>query len=109
MYHLDSKVYFPKNEQYPSPDNEVLEILNDNGPITLVKGIKDLEEVSEPNSTTLFKLDGNGSPYMTFNNLVGIKVNFLGQDVLPLNSEYPTVDFFQYVILGRNSKALTTF
>ena len=109
VYHLDSKVYFPKNEQYPSPDNEVLEILNDNGPITLVKGIKDLEEVSEPNSTTLFKLDGNGSPYMTFNNLVGIKVNFLGQDVLPLNSEYPTVDFFQYVILGRNSKALTTF
>lgn len=109
VYHLDSEVYFPKNEQYPTPDSEVLGILNDNGPITLVKGIKDLKAITEPNTITLFNLNGDGSPYKSSNNLAGIKVNFFAKDVLPRSSEYSTVDYFQYVILGRNSKALTKF
>lgn len=108
-YHLDSEVYFPKNEQFPTPDSEIIGILNDDGPITLVKGINDLKEVTKANSITLFNLNSDQSPYKNSQTLTGIKVNFFGEDVLPRNSANPTVDYFQYVILGRNSKALTKF
>jgi len=109
VYHLDSDVYFPKNNQFPTPDSEVLGILNDNGPITLVKGIYDLKEVTKPNTISIFNLNGIEAPYKSSQNLAGIKVNFFGEDLLPENSEYTTIDFFQYVLLGRDSKALTKF
>lgn len=109
VYHLDSQVYFPKNDQFPTPDSEVLGILNDDGPITLVKGINDLKRVTKPNTITLFNLNSYESPYKNSQNLAGIKVNFFGADVLPRDSKNHTVKYFQYVILGRDSKALTKF
>lgn len=106
-YNLDGEVYFPKNPQYPSPEDEKLSSLNDDGPITLVKGINDLKEVTDENTMTLFSLVGEDSPYHTNQNLAGLKVNFFGPDVLPSNKDIPTTDFFQFIILNRNSKALT--
>ena len=109
VYHSDSEVYLPKNSQFPTPDSEKIGFLNDDGPITLVKGINDLEEITEPNSITLFNINGDDSPYKNSQNLAGIKVNFFAEDLLPLSSNNATVDYFQYVILGRNSKALTKY
>lgn len=54
VYHLDSEVYFPENSQFPTPESEKIGFLNDDGPISLVKGINDLEEVTEAGSITLF-------------------------------------------------------
>jgi len=109
VYHLDSDVYLPQNNQFPTPDSKVFKFLNDNGPITLVKGINDLKEVTKPNTVSIFNLHGVESPYKSSQNLAGMKVNFFGEDILPLNSKNSTVDYFQYVILGRNSKALSKF
>jgi len=41
--------------------------------------------------------------------LAGIKVNLLGADVLPASDKNSTTDYFQYIILLRNSEALTPF
>ncbi len=108
-YHIDSEVYFPKNDQFPTPKNERISFLNDDGPIVLVKGIEDLKEVTEPNTISIFNLNGEDSPYKKSKNLAGIKVNFLGNDILPLNQETVTPDYFEYVVLGRNAKALTKY
>ncbi len=108
-YHVNSEVYFPENDQFPSPENEKLGFLNDGGPIVLVKGIKDLKKVTTPNTVSIYNLNGDGSPYKNSKDLAGIKVNFLGSDILPVNAEANTTDLFQYVILGRNSSALTRF
>jgi len=109
VYHVDSQVYFPENEQFPTPEDEKISFLNDDGPVTLVKGINDLKKVTAPNTLTLFKLDEDGSPYRDSQHLAGIKVNFLGEDLLPINSAASTVDYFQYAFLGRNARALTKY
>ena len=106
-YNLDSEAYFPKNDQYPSPSDEKTEMLNVDGPLVMVKGIKDLRASTTENSTTLFNLDKEQSPYQNSQLLAGVKVNFFGGEVLPHNEVQKTTDFFQYVILIRNSKALT--
>ncbi len=77
-YNIDSEVYFPKNDQYPSPNDEKTKILNEDGPIMLVKGINDLKCLSNVNSVTLFKLNSEMSPYNSSQYLSGIKVNFFG-------------------------------
>ena len=106
-YNLDSEVYFPKNDQYPSPSDEKSELLNADGPLILVKGINDLRATTREHSITLFNLEQEDSPYQKSQLLAGVKVNFFGGAVLPHNSAQKTTDFFQYVILIRNSSALT--
>jgi hypothetical protein len=108
-YTLDSEVYLPKNDQFPTPDDEKSALLNADGPIVLVNGINDPREVSQAHSLTLFNLDGEGSPYRTSQLLAGIKVNLFGGDLLPNSSTQATTDFFQYMILIRNSEALSRF
>ena len=105
-YNLDSEVYLPKNPQFPTPEDEKASILNDDGPITLVKGIKDMKKVTEEETISIFSLTGKESPYRNSQDLAGIKVNFFGEDVLPHESEKATTDLFQYVILIRNSEAI---
>lgn len=109
VYHIDSEVYFPENEQFPTPGDEKIGFLNNDGPITLVKGINDLEAISGPNTVTLSVLNKATSPYRKSQALAGIKVNFFGNDLLPKSPGAATTDCFQYVILGRNSEALTKY
>ncbi len=106
-YNLESEVYFPANDQYPGPEDEKTSMLNADGPLLIVKGIKDPQQVTEKNSITLFNLEKEQSPYRTNQLLAGIKVNFFGGNILPHSATQYTTDFFQYMILVRNSKALT--
>jgi hypothetical protein len=71
-----------------------------------VKGIQDLKELSRPNSISLFKLNSAHSPYATSQNLITVKSRLFGENIIPVEKTH-TTDFFQYVFLLRNSKALT--
>nr|WKN35215.1 hypothetical protein K4G66_22820 [Tunicatimonas sp. TK19036] len=106
-YNIDSEVRLPATGQYPAPPDEKTTLLNVDGPFVLVKGIKDLEEATEENTITLFDLDAPASPYTATQRLAGVKVNLMGSDVLPTDESQSTTDLFQYVVLIRNSKALT--
>ncbi|GAB3826019.1 hypothetical protein [Pontibacter rugosus] len=105
---LDSEMALPKNEQMPSPPDGKTSLVNADGPFTLVQGMEDLREVTSQHSISLFDLDNLNSPYKNSQKLAGIKVNLLGEDILPNNANQKTTSFFQHVILVRNSKALTS-
>ncbi|RXM44096.1 hypothetical protein [Flavobacterium sp. YO12] len=105
-YTIDSEMYLPKNPQFPTPENERIDWLNADGPLMLVKGINDLKELSKPNAITLFKLNSQKSPYLKSQNLINIKSRVFGENIIPQESSF-TTDYFQYVFLLRNSKALS--
>ncbi len=103
---LDSEMYLPKNLQYPTPPGEKIDWVNADGPLMLVKGINDLKELSLPNSITLFKLNSDKSPYFKSKHFISIKSRFFGNNIIPKEDNY-TTDYFQYIVLLRNSKSLT--
>jgi hypothetical protein len=105
-YTIDSEMYLPKNPQVPTPENEKVDWVNADGPLMLVKGINDLKELSKPESITLFKLNSKNSPYLKSQNLITVKSRAFGENIVPLKEAFAT-DYFQYVFLLRNSKALT--
>ncbi|WP_289663347.1 hypothetical protein [Flavobacterium panacagri] len=105
-YTIDSEMYLPKNPQFPTPEDEKVDWLNADGPLMLVKGINDLKEVSKPDTVTLFKLNSKNSPYLNSQNLITVKSIAFGENIVPLKDASVT-DYFQYVFLLRNSKALT--
>ena len=105
-YTLDSEMYLPKNPQFPTPENERVDWINADGPLQLVKGINDLKEVSKPNSITLFKLNSKNSPFLKSQRLISVKSRVFGENIVPEKGT-STTDYFQYVFLLRNSKALT--
>ena len=105
-YTLDSEMYLPKNPQFPTPENEKVDWINADGPLQLVKGINDLRELSKPNSITLFKLNSNNSPFQKSQHLIHVKSRVFGENIVPKKGTF-TTDYFQYVFLLRNSKALT--
>lgn len=105
-YTIDSEMYLPKNPQVPTPENEKVDWINADGPLMLVKGINDLKELSKPESITLFKLNSKNSPYLKSQNLITVKSRAFGENIVPLKEAFAT-DYFQYVFLLRNSKALT--
>ncbi|AWK03129.1 hypothetical protein HYN56_02395 [Flavobacterium crocinum] len=105
-YTIDSEMYLPKNPQFPTPEDEKVDWLNADGPFMLVKGINDLKEVSKPNAVTLFKLNSKNSPYFNSQNLITVKSRVFGENIVPLKDAFVT-DYFQYVFLLKNSKALT--
>jgi hypothetical protein len=79
---------------------------NSDGPLVFVNGIRDLKAVTQENSITIFKLEGQNSPYRHSPKLAQVKVLIPGQSLTP-DPEAGTDDpAFQYVILIRNSKAL---
>jgi hypothetical protein len=104
---LESDMYMPANDEVPSPPDHKTSLFNMDGPVVMTKGIKDLKAVSEPNTMTLFHLNENNAPYKNSQRLAGIKVNLLGDEVLPNNAEQATTNFFQHVILMRGSKSLS--
>lgn len=79
------------------------------GPIAVVQGINDLKEASVPNTNTLFYLNNENLPYRSSSKLMNVKMNFLGGDFSPYDSSTSTTDFFQYIVLLRNAKAITPF
>ncbi len=103
---LDSEMYLPKNPQYPTPPDEKIDWVNADGPLMLVKGINDLKKLSQPNSITLFKLNSDKSPYFKSKHFISIKSRFFGNNIIPKEDNY-TTDYFQYIVLLRNSKSLT--
>jgi hypothetical protein len=105
-YTLDSEMYLPKNPQFPTPENEKVDWINADGPLQLVKGINDLKELSKPNTITLFKINSQNSPYLNSQNLIKVKSRVFGESIVPKNGSF-TTDYFQYVFILRNSKALT--
>lgn len=105
-YTIDSEMYLPKNPQFPTPEDEKIDWVNADGPLQLVKGIKDLKELSKPNTITLFKIDSPNSPYLTSQQLINVKSRIFGENIVPEEGTF-TTDYFQYVFLLRNSRALT--
>jgi len=105
-YTIDSEMYLPKNPQFPTPEDEKIDWVNADGPLQLVKGIKDLKELSKPNAITLFKIDSPNSPYFKSQHLINVKSRIFGENIVPKEGTF-TTDYFQYVFLLRNSKALT--
>lgn len=105
-YTIDSEMYLPKNSQFPTPEDEKIDWVNADGPLQLVKGIKDLKELSKPNEITLFKIDAPNSPYFKSQHLINVKSRIFGENIVPKEGTF-TTDYFQYVFLLRNSKALT--
>ncbi|GAA3735399.1 hypothetical protein GCM10022422_17880 [Flavobacterium ginsengisoli] len=105
-YTIDSEMYLPKNPQFPTPENEKVNWINVDGPLMLVKGINDIKELSKPESITLFKLNAKNSPYLKSQNLITVKSRAFGENIVPLKDASAT-DYFQYVFLLMNSKALT--
>lgn len=105
-YTIDSEMYLPKISQFPTPEDEKVDWINADGPLQLVKGINDLKELSKPNSVTLFKIDSKSSPYLKSQHLINVKSRVFGENIVPRKGTF-TTDYFQYVFLLRNSKALT--
>lgn len=104
---VDSEVRMPPNDQFPTPPDEKLGMLNSDGPILVLNGIMDLVEASAPNKVTLFDLDEEGSPYRTGQQLVRKRINLMGEDIVPATAETPTTAYYQHAVLLRNSEALT--
>ncbi len=105
-YTLDSDMYFPSNPNFPTPPDEKLSWLNSDGPFIVVKGINDLKEDSKPNSITLFKINSQHSPYLKSQNLISVKSRVFGENFVPEKNS-STTNYFEYVFLLRNSKALS--
>ncbi len=103
---LESEMYMPPYEGMPTPPDKKTALFNVEGSIALTKGIHDAKAVSSPNTLTLFHLDKPNSPYRNSQRLAGIKINLLGDEVLPNNAQQATTDFYQHVILIRGSKSL---
>lgn len=105
-YTLDSEMYLPKNPQFPTPEDQKIDWINADGPFMLVKGINDFKELAQPNSMTLFKLNSKDSPYQNSDKLISIKSRMFGESFTP-QEKTNTLDYFQYMVLLKNSKALT--
>ncbi|MBO0930318.1 CPBP family glutamic-type intramembrane protease [Fibrella aquatilis] len=74
---------------------------NDNGEMMKVSGIDSLIAQSRPNTTTLFKLTdteaGRQPPHVTYSPFMP------KEQQLNFNPASPTTDYFQYIVLIRNS------
>ncbi|OCA77665.1 hypothetical protein BBH99_11385 [Chryseobacterium contaminans] len=105
-YPLDSEMYLPKNPQFPTPENEKIGWINADGPFMLVKGMNDFKDFATPNSITLFKLNAKNSPYQHADKLISVKSRMFGESFAPQQNTH-TLDYFQYAVITRNSKALT--
>lgn len=105
-YTLESEMYLPKNPQFPTPKDQKVSWINADGPMMSVKGIFDFSDLVKPNSMTLFKLDAEDSPYGNSEKLIAIKSRMFGESFNPQNGT-STLDYFQYIVLLKNSKALT--
>ncbi len=70
-------------------------------------GIKDLKRASQPNSTTIFRLDAQDSPYHNSDRLLSqtMILPFLRDQKIEILPDLATTNYAQYCILLRDSKA----
>jgi len=106
-YTLESDMYLPKNPQFPTPKDQKISWINADGPIMSVKGINDFKELVKPSTINLFKLDAKDSPYEKSDKLISVKSRMFGESFMP-GEGASTLDYFQYVVLLKNSEALTS-
>jgi hypothetical protein len=104
---LESEMYVPENNEVPSPPDHKTASFNVDGPIALTCGINDVKSIAPMNAVTLLNLNAANSPYKNSQRLMGIKINLLGQEVMPNNDKQATTDFIQYVLIMRGSKSLS--
>ncbi len=92
-----------KGKRYTAVDK-----FNNDGDLMNIGNLKPFKEASQPGTATLFKLNAAGSPFLT--EKVEIKYNaFMPKEQqMMLNEEGKFLaDYFQYLILIRNSAATT--
>ena len=103
-------------ESYMSISSSALpSLLQDEGPITRMSvsydnmwisylfGIEDIKRITDKHSTTFFRLNGPQSPYRNSHRLTDMmQLLPMGQIIQPAE-EYYTSDYFDYLILVRNS------
>lgn len=98
--------YLPKIARKKDSRYNYSKIPNNDGIMFSTTGIKSLKNTSKKNSSTIFKLNAEHSPYFKGLSLVNINKLF-GQGLKSTNKKLNTIDYFQYVILIRNSDAVT--
>lgn len=109
MIYLDSKMSMP-TVALPAPFQDkgkrftAFSEYNHDGPLIKLNGIDAFKLATKPNTTTLFNLNAIGSPYL--NQILAIKY----ADMMPKDQrlyfnekEKFMTDYFQYVVLIRNS------
>lgn len=98
--------YLPKIAREKNSRYSYSKIPNNDGIMFSTKGIKSLKKISEKNTSVIYKLNGEGSPYTKGVSLVNISKLF-GQGLKSTNKNTNTLDYFQYVILIKNSESVT--
>jgi hypothetical protein len=106
IYTIAGKMYLPKGLGIPTPEDEQIGISNADGPIMLVKGIKDLKAAAGTQNITLFNLEADQSPYRNGQRLARVKSTMFGDNIEPSDKETPSTEFFQYVVLLQQSPAM---
>ena len=83
--------------------------MNYDGPLTKFEFIEDFKKASSPKSATLFKMNGANSPFLKQQVRITYSPMMPAQQQLQLDEAQKSLtDYFQYVILVRNSPAVTT-
>ncbi|MBB2148285.1 hypothetical protein [Pedobacter gandavensis] len=111
LLYVDSKMmmptaFTPEAWQTKGKTYGNLTQFNHDGRLVNFDGIEDFKSVTKTNTTTLFNLEAEGSPFLR----KSITINYgdmmpKGQRLL-LNEEGKyTTDYFQYIVLVRNSEA----
>jgi hypothetical protein len=81
---------------------------NNDGPLMNITNLVPFKAVSQPNTATLFKLDGKDSPYFTEKADIKYGAFMPKNQQIMLDEEGKYLaDYFQYLILIRNSPATT--
>lgn len=111
LLYVDSKMMMPTfalPEVWQTKGKRYSDVtqFNHDGTLVNMEGIEDFKAVTKPNTATLFNLEGEGSPYFR----KSLNINY--GDMMPksqrllLNEEGKyTTDYFQYIVLVRNSEA----
>jgi len=86
-----------------------LDKFNNDGPMMITEGIEEMKAQSKPNSLTLFGLDYPGSPFRETPITVQYEPYMPESQKLAFDAKLPTTDYFQYIILVRNSDMTEPF
>jgi hypothetical protein len=101
--------FMPSAVQDKGKHFTIFDQMNFDGPMTTFSFIDDFKQATQPNTVTLFKLDGPTSPFLH----QPVKITY--SNFMPANQRLylnepgkQMADYFQYVILVRDSPAVTT-
>ena len=114
MLYLDCQMALPTRFMPPALQNKgkhytVSSDMNYDGPLTKFEFIEDFKKASSPKSATLFKMNGANSPFLKQQVRIIYSPMMPVQQRLQLDEAQKSLtDYFQYVILVRNSPAVTT-